>query len=171
MKKTTIALLLTLGLGTATLFAYGGPDGAQGEHCKYHKGGNFKHHKGERMMQMIRQLDLSDAQKAQLKQMKEASKAERKSLREQRKAHRQAMQESMRPDMGQFISADKFDKEAFKTQMNQRFEARRSMMEQKRATMLERRADKMEKIFNILTPEQRIKWIELSKQKGQSSAK
>ena len=29
----------------------------------------------------------------------------------------------------------------------------------------------MEKVFNILTPEQRIKWIELSKQKGDIAKK
>ena len=48
----------------------------------------------------------------------------------------------MKPDMSQFMTADHFDKEAFKEQMNQKFEAKRAMMEGKKAAMLERRADK-----------------------------
>ncbi len=159
MKKTTLAILLTLGLGTATLLACGGPKG--------HKGGD----RGDRMMKMVKQLDLNATQKSELKAMREAAKAERKIKREERKANRKNMQGQMKPDMGQFMTADHFDKEAFKAQMNQNFEAKRAMMEGKKATMLERRADKMEKVFNVLTPEQRIKWIELSKQQGKKCTK
>lgn len=38
------------------------------------------------------------------------------------------------------------------------------MVEQKIDEVIAKRADNMEKIFAILTPEQRIKWIELSKE-------
>lgn len=157
MKKTTAALLLTLGLGTATLFAYGGADGQNMQQCKHHTEGKFKHHRGDGMMKTLQELNLSDTQKMQLKQIRQEQKA-------QRQANKQAMQARMKPDMAQFMSADKFDKEAYKAQMTQRFEAKRAMMEAKREQMLEKRAEKMEKIFMILTPEQRIKWIELSKQ-------
>lgn len=182
MKKTTLVVLLTLGLGTASLLAYGGPDGQKGENCKYHedgqyknhksKDGEFKHHRGDRMMNIVSQLDLTDTQKNELKVMRDAAKSERKVKREERKANRENMQGTMKPDMAQFMTAEKFDKDAFKVQMTQKLEARHAMMEEKRAgmlerraDMLERRADRMEKVFNILTPEQRIKWIELSNAK------
>lgn len=154
MKKTALAILLTLGLGTATAMACGGPG--------HYKDGKHK----DGMMKMLKQLDLTSDQKSALKTLREANKAERKAKMQEMKENRKQMRASMRPDMSGFMTADTFDKEAFKAQMTQKFEARRQMMESKKATMLEKRAANMEKIFNILTPEQRIKWIELSKQKG-----
>ncbi len=151
MKKTTLAILLTLGLGTATLLACGGPKGDR----------------GDRMMKMVKQLDLTSEQKSALKTLRQANKAQRKAKMEEMKETRKAMRASMRPDMSQFMTANTFDKEAFKAQMNEKFEAKRQMMQAKKAAMLEKRADNMQKVFDILTPEQRIKWIELSKQKGE----
>jgi len=159
MKKTTLAILLTLGLGTATLLACGGPG--------HHKGGKHK----DGMMKMVKQLDLTSDQKSALKTMRKANKAERKAKMQAMKENRKQMRTSMRPDMSQFMTADSFDKEAFKTQMNEKIEAKRAMMEGKKVAMLEKRATNMEKVFNVLTPEQRIKWIELSKQKGESCEK
>lgn len=155
MKKTALAILLTLGLGTATVMACGGPG--------HHKVGKYK----DRMMKVVKQLDLTSDQKSALKKLREANKAERKAKMQAMKENRKQMRASMKPDMSQFMTANHFDKEAFKDQMNEKFEAKRKMMEGKKAAMLEKRADNMEKVFNILTPEQRIKWIELSKQKGE----
>lgn len=155
MKKTALAILLTLGLGTVAAIACGGPG--------HHKGGKHK----DQMMKVVKQLDLTSDQKSALKTLRKANKAERKTKMKAMKENRKQMRESMKPDMSQFMTADSFDKEAFKTQMNQKFEAKRQMMEGKKAAMLEKRATNMEKVFNILTPEQRIKWIELSKQKGE----
>ncbi len=156
MKKLTTAALLTLGLGTA-LFACpaGGNDQRGGEH----KNG---------MQKIMKQLDLSSEQREQLKTLKESRKnmmqAKRKSCKEDRKA----MKGQMKPDMSKFMTANTFDKDAFKQEMHKKFEAKRAMMETKKTTMMEYRANNMEKMFNILTPEQRIKWIELSKkQKNQ----
>lgn len=159
MKKTAIAILVTLGLGSAA-YAYGGGHGGMG-----FNGPCGKHHKNE-TMKIVKQLDLSSDQKAALKKIrmeqrslkKENKQAMRKGMRKNMKQHKGMMQ----TDLSAFMSADHFDKNAFKAQMEKKFEARRSMMEEKRAKMLEMRTAKMEKIFNILTPEQRLKWIELS---------
>jgi len=154
MKKKTIALLVTLGLGT-TLFAFG-PEG--------HRGGPFAGGQPMEMFKLVRTLDLTSEQKTELKSVKKSQKAQMQEKREAFKIGRESMMKQMKPDMSLFMSADNFDKEAFKQEMKKKFEARRKVMETKGAEMLENRASSMEKVFNILTPEQRIKWIELSKE-------
>ncbi|CAA6811460.1 MAG: Unknown protein [uncultured Sulfurovum sp.] len=156
MKKTTRAILLTLGLGTATLLAFGG--------CAGHKGD--KHRDG--MMKVVKQLDLTSEQKSALKTLKKERKAEREAKREAMKENRKAMRAEMKPDMSQFMTAESFDKAAFKAHMTKKFDAKRKMMESKKETRLEKRAEGMEKVFNILTPEQRTKWIALSKETTKS---
>ena len=154
MKKTAIALLVTLGLGTS-LFAFG-PGG--------HRGGPFAGGQSMEMFKIVRTLDLTSEQKTELKSFKKSQKAQMQEKRESFKIDRESMMKQMKPDMSLFMSADNFDKEAFKQEMTKKFEARRKVMETKGAEMLEARASSMEKVFNILTPEQRIKWIELSKE-------
>ncbi|MCV5275778.1 CpxP family protein, partial [Escherichia coli] len=84
-KLVLAAVVLPLTLGAASAFAYGGKN----------------HHKGPRDecgmgmdRGVMRQLDLTDAQKDQLKEMREANKAEMKSKladgKEARMAERQA---------------------------------------------------------------------------------
>jgi len=158
MKKTTIAILATLGLGTATLLACGGPG---------HKGGPFGEHRGG-MFKVMKQLDLTSEQKDQMKVLKQERKDHMQTKMKEMKENRKSMMVGMKPDLSTFMTANNFDKEAFKKQMNNKFEAKRQMMESRKSVMLEKRAEGMEKMFNILTPEQRIKWIELSKkQKNQ----
>lgn len=144
MKKVTTAVLLTLGISTALLACPGG-------------GKKFG---GEGMKQIMKQLDLSTEQKGALKDLRES----RKEMMQAKKEHRKNMRQQMKPDMSKFMTANSFDKEAFKKEMQKKFEAKRAMREQRQASMMEVRADHMEKMFNILTPEQRIKWIELSKE-------
>lgn len=67
-----------------------------------------------------------------------------------------------RADLSKFMSAEQFDKEAFKTLMKERMQSREKIREERRESMIERRVERMEKLFNILTPEQREKWIQLS---------
>lgn len=156
MKKLTTAALLTLGLGTA-LFAC--PAGGNGDRGGMHKNG---------MQKMMKQLDLTSEQKGQLKTLRESRKNMMQAKRESCKEDRKSMRGQMRPDMNKFMTANTFDKDAFKQEMHKKFEAKRAMMENKKTTMMEFKANNMEKMFNILTPEQRIKWIELSKnQKNQ----
>ena len=153
MKKTTIAILATLGLGTATLLACGGPG---------HKGGPFGEHRGG-MFKVMKQLDLTSEQKDQMKVLRNERKDQMQVKMKEMKENRKSMVVAMKPDLSTFMTANNFDKEAFKKQMNNKLEAKRQMRENKKTNMMEYRANNMEKMFNILTPEQRIKWIELSK--------
>jgi len=152
MKKTTIAILVTLGLGTATLLAC--PAGGNDQRGGAHKNG---------MQKIMKQLDPSDEQRAQLQTLKESRQNMMQAKRTSCKENRKSMRGQMKPDMTKFMTANTFDKDAFKQEMHKKFEAKRAMMENKKTTMMEYRANNMEKMFNILTPEQRIKWIELSK--------
>ncbi len=154
MKKTAIALLVTLGLGT-TLFAFG-PFG--------HKGGPFGGKHNMKTFKLVKELDLTKEQETVLKSVKESQRAKIREGWKAFKKDRGNMSKPMQSDMNLYMSADNFDKEAFKEEMKKKFEARRKVMETRGADMLENRASSMEKVFNILTPEQRIKWIELSKE-------
>jgi len=153
MKKTTIALLVTLGLGTATLLAC--PGGGDGQRGGAHKDG---------MRKIMKQLDLSSEQREQMKTLRESRKNVMKAKRKEFRENRKAMRQQMQPDMSTFMTANTFNKEAFKQEMKSKHEDRRVKREKRQETRLDSRADSMEKMFNILTPEQRIKWIELSKQ-------
>ncbi|HHD72970.1 MAG TPA: hypothetical protein ENK77_03045 [Epsilonproteobacteria bacterium] len=102
--------------------------------------------------QLMSQLDLSDTQKEKIREIKRES--------------RQAMkQRNRKPEMdfGQFMSKDRFDKEAFKKTMQQKWEARDKIRQAKREIRLTMMSDRMAKIFDVLTPEQREKLIELKK--------
>lgn len=154
MKKTVIAIIATVGLSSALMSM--GPDM---QSCKHPMG---KHHKdGNEIYKTIQQLDLSTAQKEQLQALRETQREERKMQRKAMKDQRDM--KSKRADLSTFMTSDKFDKQAFKSVMKERMEKRDLMREQRRELVIERRAERMEKIFNILTPEQREKWIQLSK--------
>ena len=152
MKKLTTAILVTLGLGTA-LFACpaGGDD---------HRGSAYKNS----MKKIMKQLDLTSEQKEQMRALKESRKEMMQAKRKSCDENRKSMRAQMKPDLSKFMTANSFNKEAFKQEMQKKFEAKRAMKEKRKVAMMEQRADHMEKMFNILTPEQRIKWIELSKE-------
>jgi len=156
MKKLTTAVLVTLGLGTALFACPAGGDGKRGG--EYRNG----------MKMIMKQLDLSSQQKEQLKILRESRKEMMQAKRKACKEDRQAMKGQIKPDMNKFMTANSFDKKAFKHEMQKKFEAKRAMKENRKMAMMESRAENMEKVFNILTPEQRIKWIELSKQQRDS---
>lgn len=153
MKKTAIALITALGLGSM-LFASG-----HGGGCKHHM--NQK----EQMFKVMKQLDLTDAQKDALKDLRKSHKAERKAFRAEMKEKRMA-QKGMGPgkmDMTQFMSSTHFDTEAFKKAMRVKMENKIERMQKNMDKKVERRAAHMQKVFTILTPEQREKWIQLTK--------
>jgi Spy/CpxP family protein refolding chaperone len=102
-----------------------------------------------------------------MRELRLAKKSQRVKMRDGRQALKQdkkSMREQMKPDMSRYMSEDKFDKKAYIQDMTKRAEARRAKMQKRRAQMLEARAEHMQKVFDILTPEQRKKWIELSKE-------
>jgi protein CpxP len=153
MKKTAIVLITALGLGS-TLFASG-----FGGHCKHHMP------QKEQMFKVMKQLDLTDAQKDALKELRASHKAERKAFKEAMKEKRIA-QKGMGPgkmDMSQFMSATHFDMDAFKKAMKIKMENKIERMQKNMDRKVERRAAHMQKVFTILTPEQREKWIQLTK--------
>ncbi|WP_309496348.1 periplasmic heavy metal sensor [Sulfurovum sp.] len=159
MKKVTTAVLLTLGLGTA-LFAC--PAGGFEK-----RGGEYRNG----MKNIMKQLDLSSEQREQMQTLRESRKDVMKAKRKECKENRKAMQQQMRPDMSKFMTANTFDKDAFKQEMKKKHEARRAKREKRKEAMLDNRADSMEKMFKILTPEQRTKWIELSKNQKNNNCK
>ncbi len=87
MKKIIIAILAFAVLATGVLFAIaqtanGDKNGGWGRRGGHHRGG-----------MMLRGLDLTEDQKAQMKQIREASKAKTQPLREALKANRQKLHE------------------------------------------------------------------------------
>ena len=115
---------------------------------------------------MLSKLDLNDTQKSQIR----AIISKQKDKMRDRKRDKRAMrgQGKNMPDMSLFMSADKFDKVAFRKVMKEKQEQRAKKREKMLAKRLEQRADILEQIFGILTPKQRTKLIELSKEKNGS---
>ena len=118
------------------------------------------------MRRMGRELNLTSEQR---RQFRELFKAERKAREAERRVQRRhgkkrgSMFGSLNPET--FMSADHFDKDAYVKAVEKQAQQRRTERRDRRRSRLEHRAAFMEKIFNILTPEQRVKWIELSKEK------
>jgi Spy/CpxP family protein refolding chaperone len=115
---------------------------------------------------MGRQLDLTKDQRQKIRDVfkaeRQAKRTERKAKRGERKK-RGGMFGQLNPEA--FMSADHFDKSAFEKAVQDQAARRKADREAKRQSRLKQRAEFLEKIFNILTPEQRVKWIELSKGK------
>ena len=95
---------------------------------------------------LLRRLDLTEAQKAQLKEI-------RKSMWQARKAERKNHKGQL--GLKKFVSVDGFDKEGFIEASQERSKAMTGV-----------RAEMMEKFIAVLTPEQRIEMMEkLNKQR------
>ncbi len=184
MKTKTIVLALA-GLGLATVLMAHEPQGSEnGERGGYgmhqrgmdrpgmHRGGFrdsrlMRHgHRRGFMRRMGRELNLTSEQR---RQFRELFKAERKAREAERRVQRRhgkkrgSMFGSLNPET--FMSADHFDKDAYVKAVEKQAQQRRTERRDRRRSRLEHRAAFMEKIFNILTPEQRVKWIELAKEK------
>ncbi|MEN8727546.1 MAG: Spy/CpxP family protein refolding chaperone [Sulfurovum sp.] len=108
---------------------------------------NKKYNRGE-MKEIFKKLDLTAEQKSVMQ-------SNRKEIRAQRQAKRAEMHAKRgMANMSEFVSANGFDKQAFIAKATQ-----------KSKTMIEIRADKFEKTMNILTPEQRVKFVTLLQEK------
>ncbi len=112
-----------------------------------HQGKNrHRAHPNKRINRLLRKLDLTDAQKTQLKEI-------RKSMWQARNAQKRALRGSM--GLKKFVSVDGFDKSGF------------ILASQERAKeMAKVRGGMMEKIIAVLTPEQRITLVEKLNQQG-----
>ncbi|NVD05462.1 CpxP family protein [Vibrio sp. JPW-9-11-11] len=147
-KVVLAAAVLPLALGTASAYAFGGKDhkrGGPGE-C----GGGFE--RG-----MMRQLDLTDAQQQQLKQMRSEGKQAMQAEFKQSFQTRQAQREAHQAQIQQLMLADNFDQAAAN-------ELAKEMVEQQtehKVKMLE----KQHQMMSVLTPEQKAKFTELQQER------
>lgn len=154
MKPTKVLSIITLStlLGMGALYAVDAndtqPEFKQGQHCKGDKGKHGKHfgkhHKrGGHFGKIMKELDLTDDQKAQLKAL-------RTEKREDRKAKREAMKGERNAVLANAITAKGFNKVQFIQDATAKAEAK-----------IAQRAEDMEKMFAVLTAEQRTKFVEL----------
>ncbi len=150
-SKKTVAMIMALPLafGSASAFAFGGGHGGHGG-----KGGYDGHGCMMGGKKMFRQLDLTDAQKDQLKQMREDMRANKGNRTEKMKATQANHQK-----MQQLLLADKLDEGAVRAlaqeMANQQVEKRVSM------------AQNMHQMYSVLTPEQKTKLQELQSEQQQ----
>ena len=114
------------------------------EHCQGMKGMKRHHtmHKNP-MMKIFKELDLTQEQRATLKANRKATKMQRKTEREKMFKERK---------IENFVTVDGFNRESFIQSATQNSKR-----------MIEMRADKFETMIGVLTPEQRLKLIELLK--------
>ncbi|GAB2642917.1 CpxP family protein [Vibrio panuliri] len=150
-KLVLAAAVVPLAFASASAFAFGGKGEHRGGHCQ-----------GGMDRGMMKQLDLTDAQKEQLKEMREANKAQMKENYqanfEARKAERQAHHEQVQ----QLVLADNFDQAAANDLAKQMVEKQT----ERKVKMLE----KQHQMLSILTPEQKTKFVELSKERMEKCA-
>ncbi|EGQ7844928.1 CpxP family protein [Vibrio alginolyticus] len=149
-KLVLAAVVLPLTLGAASAFAYGGKN----------------HHKGPRDecgmgmdRGVMRQLDLTDAQKDQLKEMREANKVEMKAKFADGKEARMAERQAHHAKVQSLLLADNFD-EAQATELAKEMVERQT---ERRVQMLERK----HQMLSVLTPEQKAKFVELQNERMQ----
>ncbi len=154
MKKVIVGFFVLLGL-SVLVFAFSG--------CKsggyYGKSGGY--YGKNNVFKLVRKLDLSDEQEDKMHDLKKDYFSDKKSRKEFKKRFRKGFNQN--DDIAKFFSEDKFDKEAFKTNAKEKSAQRKKDFDKIIEKKIEKRADNMEKIFNILNAEQRAKLVELSK--------
>ncbi|WP_322803266.1 CpxP family protein [Vibrio alfacsensis] len=149
-KLVLAAVVLPLTLGAASAFAFGGKDHHKGPHGECGKGMD----RG-----IMRQLDLTDAQKDQLKEMREANKAEMKAKFADGKEARMAERQAHHDKVQALLLADNFDEAAANDLAKEMVEKQTD----RRVKMLE----KKHQMLSVLTPEQKAKFVELQKERQQ----
>ena len=117
------------------------------------------------MHRVMSRLDLTDEQKKQIRLIRLEAQKERieAKIARVRQGQGPGMHRGKRGrnamDLSRFMTPERFDKAAFKKTMQERWAAREKMHQ----TRLDRMADLLEKVFNVLTPSQREKLIKLSR--------
>lgn len=102
-----------------------------------------KEHRND-IKEIFKKLDLTPEQQSAMKENREAMREQMKDKRSQMSRKRGIA------DMSEFVSANGFDKQGFIEKATQ-----------KAQMMIDMRADRFEKTMNILTPEQRVKFVTL----------
>lgn len=152
MKKFIVAILsvVLVAMGAMFIFAQTAekPEGKRG----FHKRGHFGKRGGQAML--FRGFELTDEQKAQIKQIRQTSKTTVKPIREQMKANRQKLNE---------LSANG----NFEQAQVQAIAAQQGSLS---AQLIVEKEKVKSQMFSVLTPEQKAKAAELKaefKQKRQ----
>ena len=175
MKKIVLATVVVLGLSSAA-YALGNTQEqcGNGEHKfmgqgQMHKMQGVHEHKGFKkghfknrhsvlgaLRGHMRELNLTTEQKVKLRAIMQ-------SKREKMRALRGSQGQKPQVNFSSFMNSIEFDKEAFKVEMAKVQAIRKTDNSKLRNQRVEMNADTFSKIFNILTPEQREKLIQLSK--------
>ncbi len=150
MRKLTVAILsiVLVAMGAMFIFAQDGAtnnkDGKREDGKRGHFGKRGGRHRGGHGM-MLRGLDLTDEQKAQVKSILQTSKETSKPIREQVKANRQKLQTLS--ENGNFDEAQ--------------VQAIAAQQGNLSAQMIVQKEKVKSQIFNVLTPEQKAKAAEM----------
>lgn len=155
MKKFTALLMAVALVAVGAIFVIGqtGTDGPtddkprMGKHAKHGKFGR-RGKRGGHAGRLFRQLDLTDAQKEQLKTLRQTHRESTQTLREQMRLNREQLRNLS--DNGGF---DEAAVTALATQQGQLH-----------AQMIVARERLKAQMFNVLTPEQKVKAAELKAQ-------
>lgn len=148
-KLVLAAAALPLIFGTASAYAYGGGD--KGDHKGMHgKCGGFD-------KKVMRQLDLTDAQKAELKEMREANRVEMKAKHSGNKADKMAKMKAHQEKVQALVLADNFDEAAANDLASQMVEKQT----ERRVAMLK----KQHQMMSVLTPEQKAQLKEIQQER------
>jgi len=129
----------------------------------------YRTHKGNFMRAIGRQLDLSPEQREKIREIffqERQNKQARYGRNRHSKTYPNRIHEKIKPET--FMTRDHFDKAAFINAVQEQAAKRMAERQAQREKQLKQRADFMEKVFNILTPEQRAKWIQLSQSMRQN---
>jgi Spy/CpxP family protein refolding chaperone len=160
-------MMASQGMGTHQAMYQGKHHGKQkGMHGK--KRGHPSHL--QRMLKTFnKELNLSPEQKQQVKaivaEYRQALKAKRMERKQARKGKGMGQGKGKRMGAAAFMSPERFDKEAFKSTVQKRWEMQEQRRAEWRKARLDLMADTMEKLYNVLTPEQRSRLIELSQKR------
>ncbi len=149
-KLMLAAVVLPLTLGSAGAFAFGGKGQNKGPRDECGPGMD----RG-----IMRQLDLTDAQKDQLTALRDAKREEMRNKNAADRDTRQAERQAYHAKVQALVLADNFDEAqatALATEMVEKQTERRVEMLQKRHQML-----------NILTPEQKTEFVKLQDERIQ----
>jgi len=149
MKTKKILGIVTIStlLGMGTLYAVdannANSEPKQKLLCKCKGKCGKKHHRGGYFQKIMTQLDLTDDQKKSLKALR--AKRDKNC-----KANREAIQTAKQMALANAITADGFNKSKFIADATAQFKSK-----------IAQKAENMEKMFAILTPKQRTKFVKL----------
>jgi Spy/CpxP family protein refolding chaperone len=124
----------------------------------------------QRMLRTLnKELNLSPEQKQRVKaivtEYRQALKAKRMERKQARKGKGMGRGKGKQRGAAAFMNPERFDKEAFKSTVQKRWEMQEQRRAEWRKARLDLMADTMEKLYNVLTPEQRSRLIELSQKR------